>query len=866
MSHETYTPLMQQYHDVRAAYPDTLLFFQVGDFYELFFDDAKIAAPFLGIALTSRGTNNGEPIPLCGVPMHAKDHYLHKLVKGGFKVALCDQVEEAQSGKLVKRAVTQVLTPGTLTDSKLLDEKAASYLFSFYPSEHEWALLFIELLTAQLWATLVPAQSERTVELELARFFPHELLIPDVKAARNLIPFFRKQGYFTTVVAGDVCADSFSAAKQWFSGFSEQTQKLLEKHEAMRLALYYFYAYVQRTHHASLDQFNQLFVYQSDDFLVMDAATQRNLELVRNAHDGGDKNTLFVVVDGASTPMGSRMIKKWIQRPLVKKEAIVQRHEVISRFIEDVPFLQTMRQLLSAIGDIERIIGRILLERAQSYDYLALRKCLEIVPSIRHELSRYEALSLVTLIFHHLEDLSDLSVFLQQSLSDDLSNGCLIKKGFDQQLDYMRDLIMHGNQRVVDLERTEQEQTKIPLKIRYNTVHGYYIEITNTHKHLIPDRYIRRQTLIGKERYITPELQQCAYEIERAHAQIAAGEQELFKRVKQYVSSYRTPLRKLAHALAHLDALHGFAMVAYNNGYIRPTFTDTRDIVITGGRHPVVEHSMQAHFIPNDTHLTDDQPLWIITGPNMGGKSTYLRQVALMCVMAQSGAFIPAQRAQLTVLDRIFTRIGAGDNLAVGKSTFLVEMEETASICTQATEKSLVILDEVGRGTSTFDGLAIARAVLEYLYLHVRARCLFATHYHELTSLHTIHQGIVPFYMASKKTDMGIIFLYKIVRGVADGSFGIEVARLAGIPEQIIVHAQQYVFDLTQGNGHTRGQHNELSTSGEITKLHDQLEELRCYRDFGTELQNMVLDELTPRQAFDLLWRWKKWLDEKGSG
>ncbi|TET36549.1 DNA mismatch repair protein MutS [Candidatus Dependentiae bacterium] len=885
MNTEKHTPLMQQYHDIRREHPDTLLFFQVGDFYELFFEDAKKASAFLGIALTARGKSGGEPIPLCGVPIHAKEHYLHKLIKGGFRVAICDQQEEPTPGKLVRRAVTQVLTPGTLTDSKLLDEKSASYLFSFYPGEREWTLLFGELLTAQLWATTVPANSERIVESELARFFPDELLIPNIKAAKPFIPFFKKQGYFTTLVDGDIRSDGNATAQEWLQRFPENTQQLIQKHESMRLALYYFYAYIKRTQQTSLDQFNQLFVYKPEDFLVMDAATQRNLELIRNNQNGGYTNTLFAVMDGATTPMGSRMIKKWLQRPLIKKEAIVQRQDAIAAFVCEMPFLQTMQQLLASMGDMERMVGRIALSRAQHHDYTALKKCLEVIPEIRVQLQQYSATALFNVISSHMADFSALSDLLHRALHDEPGGNKLIKAGFDQQLDYMRNLIENSNRSIVELERKEQGETTISsLKIRYNNVHGYYIEITNPNKHLVPERYKRRQTLVGKERYTTPELLSLAHEIERAHAQIEAREKELFDQVKRTVAEQSTPLRKLAHALAHLDAIHGFAKVAYNNGYIRPTFTDTRDITIADGRHPIVEQNAQTGFIPNDTNLNDAQSLWIITGPNMGGKSTYLRQVALLCIMAQCGAFVPAKRAELALLDRVFTRIGAGDNLAAGKSTFLVEMEETASICAHATKKSLVILDEVGRGTSTFDGLAIAHAVIEYLYTHIGARCLFATHYHELTTLPAQYPGIVPFYAASKKTDSGIVFLYKIMQGVADGSFGIEVAKLANLPDEVISKAVEHLKTLTeheQAYAHHAVPAVPADVSGvaesdcvrrssqersrkmddrllqENRRLKEKIAALQKQAAIITELQNLSLDELTPKQAFDLLWQWK---------
>ncbi len=852
---------MQQYFEIKANFPDTLLFFQVGDFYELFFEDAEVAARFLGIALTKRGTHNDKPIPLCGVPLHAKHHYLQKLVKGGFKVALCDQLEEAKPGTLVKRGIAEVLTPGTLTDSQLLDEKSSSYLFSLYPGEHEWALVFGELLTAQLWATIIPAGSDRMVESELARFFPDELLIPDIKAAKPLHAFFKKQGYVTTIVEGSISGGSESLDR-WIGQFPEPQQKACADHASLRLALYYFYAYLSKNQHKSLDQFNQLFLYQPEDFLQLDAATQRNLELARNSHDGSRVGTLLSVMDGAATPMGSRMIKKWIQRPLVKKEAIEQRLDVVAHFVADVMQLQMMQQLLAPLGDVERVIGRIVLGRGQPYDYEALRSCMQSLPALVSCLNSKKNLALLCVIAKHLDQFDSLATYLHNALADDVTSGTIIKTGFDKELDHMRDMINSSNEKLLALERYEQQETGIQsLKIRYNAIHGYYIEVTNPNKDLVPDRYQRRQTLVGKERYTTPELAQLAYDIERSRAHIADKEKQLFNSVKEHVASYASNLRRLAHALAHMDALHGIAKISYNNGYTRPSFTDTRDITIKAGRHPVIESLSDASFIPNDATMNDARSLWIITGPNMGGKSTFLRQNALICIMAQCGSYVPAQYAKLPLLDRIFTRIGAGDNLAAGKSTFLVEMEETASICMQATDRSLVILDEVGRGTSTFDGLAIAQAVIEYLYEQVRARCLFATHYHELTHLSDQKPGIISAYVLSKKTDAGIVFLYKIQEGVADGSFGVEVARLAGLPLQIIQRSEQLLGELSRYEAPHVAPARLVSDSTYelLTREKD-----RCAREL-TELKSRYallegapLDDMTPRQAWDLLWRLKE--------
>ncbi len=862
IKNQEHTPLMQQYHDIKVDYTDTLLFFQVGDFYELFFDDAKQAAAFLGIALTARGKNKGEPIPLCGVPIHAVDHYIAKLVKGGFKVALCDQLEDPKPGSIVKRGVKQVLTPGTLTDSKLLDERTASYLFSFYPAGDSWGLVFSELLTAQIFITTVPAGSEKLLESELIRFFPDEILIPGAVRAQEFQTYFKKLGYFTTVVHDE---SSQHDAQQWLQQqFTQSAYEQVDSDEAMRQALFYFYAYMSKHQRASLDQFTTLFFYKPDDFLIMDAATQRNLELVKNAHDGTSKNTLFSVMDRARTAMGSRMIKKWILRPLVKKEAIVQRQDVINLCCADVALVNNVEQLLAHIGDVERVVGRIALQRASLLDYSALSRMLLIIPQFKKSISAYKHIFLMRVIVDHLGEFSALSDLLRAALHDEPSQEMIIKLGFDHKLDEMRMLVNNSNEKIMELELAEQNATGITsLKIRYNAIQGYYIEVTNANLSAVPERYRRLQTLVGRERFMTPELQQLQHGIESARKDIVHHEQAIFETIKREVAQHISALRKSAHAIAHIDALLSLARLAYDNGYTRPSLHEKRDIIITKGRHPVVEQSLFHTFIPNDTMLTDEQSLWIITGPNMGGKSTYLRQVALISVMAHIGSFVPAHNAHIALLDRIFTRLGASDNVAEGKSTFLVEMEETAMICTQATEKSLVILDEVGRGTSTFDGLAIAQAVVEYIFTTIGARCLFATHYHELTQLPQTYPGIAVYQAASKKMEHGIVFLYTIIRGVADGSFGIEVAKLAHLPEKVIERSCALVQSFAQGTVHVMpAVVDRLDLSSENIALKAENKRLLAEQSKAIKMANMLaeldFDTLSPKKAFDLLWSYKE--------
>lgn len=870
MQIDNLTPLMKQYYGVKQQFLDALVLFQVGDFYELFFDDAKTAAAYLGITLTKRGkSGDGEPIPLCGVPVHALDHYLTKLVRGGFKVVLCDQLEEAQPGKMVERGVTRVLTPATLTEASLLDEKNASFLFSFFPLEHSWGLVFGELMTAQLFGTVLHASSEKILESELVRFVPDEIVLPPNKLGKQFQSYFKQQGYFISLV--DQMHDHQQHALEWLQHFKSDAQKQFDQHESLRLAVLNFYAYLRKTNEPSLNNFNSMQWYKPDDFVMLDSATQRNLEIIKNNYDGGREHTLCAALDGAVTGMGSRMIKKWILRPLVKPEAILQRHDAVQECVTEVAFLQQIKDILRAIGDLERVIGRIALRRGQVNDYLQLGQALAHVPQLKQLLQGRHA-TLLVMIVDHIYDFSLLYRLLVKSLNDDSSKPWVIRSGFDQRLDRARELVDHSTAKIAALEQQEIEATGISsLKIRFNQVHGYYVEITKTHYDAVPARYIRRQTLVGRERFTTHELQSLEQEIATAHRDIVGLEQALFDTIKQEVARHITPLRKLAQALSHLDALGGFATSAYDYGYVRPLVTDNRDIVIVAGRHPVVERELTQRFIANDTTLTDEQSLWIITGPNMGGKSTYLRQVAQIVLMAQCGSFVPAAQAQLPIVDRIFTRIGAGDNLVGGKSTFMVEMEETAAICSLATSKSLVILDEVGRGTSTFDGLAIAQAVVEYLYTTVKARCIFATHYHELTALQATYPTMASYYAASTKTSSGIVFLYKIIRGVADGSFGIEVAKLAALPSAVIERAQQIVTHLSEhemSGGHSEHANltqNVLSDFSHAKRVSPEDEQwallqakLKKQEEQLTLLHGIDYDNLSPKKAFDLLWRLKE--------
>ncbi len=846
------TPLMRQYFDIKAQYPDTILLFQVGDFYELFFDDATKAAAILGIALTSRGKHEGEPIALCGVPLHVVDLYVSKLVRAGFKVALCDQLEAATPGKVVERGVTQVLTPATLTDMKLLDEKSASYLCIFFPTQTSWALLFVELLTGQLFVTLFSTLSVVALDAELNRFMPDEIVVPATKLGMNFGTQFQQQGY--AVSQEQYSAQHDAEAQDWFKKQFPQADSGPRTDgvtNGFSGALTILYRYLKRNNEQGLAEIKHLSLYKPEDYLMLDAGTQRNLELVKNAQNGTVAHTLFSVLDKAVTPMGSRMIKKWLLRPFIKKASIEERLHAVELLVRNHGMKNELRAQLQGIGDLERIVGRIALKRAQVHDYRALVKALAVVPGIKKLLASNESRLLASLSAK-MGDFTALEDLLQESLSDDTSTDWLVKQGFDSRLDRLRTLVSQGAQQIIALETQERQKTGInSLKIRYNQVHGYGIEITNTHAHLVPEQYIRVQTLANRERFTMQELKNLEHDLTKARSEIVQVEKEVFERIKGQVETYIPALKKLASALAYLDGLGSLAQVAYAQRYVRPTFNDDHILSVTEGRHPVVEMRLNTGFIPNDVHLADDASLWLVTGPNMGGKSTFLRQVALITLMAQMGSFVPATSANLALVDRIFTRIGAADNVAEGKSTFLVEMEETALICTQATKQSLIILDEVGRGTSTFDGLALAQAVVEYIYTQLKARCLFATHYHELTVLSEQHAGIRPYYAASMKAQQGILLLHKIMPGIADGSFGLEVATLAQLPEPIIVRARQILKQLDHAPVLSKRSFEQvdsdtsMSSSGRGQEVMD-------------ELAKIDSEQITAKQALDVIWRLKE--------
>lgn len=840
------TPLMQQYLAIKNEYPEQMVLFQVGDFYELFFEDAEKAALFLGITLTKRGKVSGKDIPLCGVPVHTVDHYIKKLVKGGYTVALCQQLEEARPGTVVKRGVTRVFTPGTLVETQLLDEKSPSYLCIFFADEDDVGLLCSELLTGQLFVTRLSLCDAQLLENELARFFPDEVVVPAC-IDKKIIGICKKFGYALSILDIEALPSEESFHSWLQENFFTSINKTIYEHKVFEKALYYFYAYVTKTNKQALGLFKTINIYKTQDFLQLDCTTQKNLELVVNTYDGTRKHTLFDVIDKAVTPMGSRMLKKWILRPLVIYDAIIHRQQLVEWFVQHPLLHSAIKEYIYRCADIERAVGRILIQKGQVTDFLLLRASLQVVEKVKKILV-YDAqqIYIAQLLASQLPEVQELGLLLEQALTDDPLADAIIKKGFDKELDELQDLYLNGAQKIVELEKEEQRKTGIStLKIRFNNLYGYYIETSKIGAEKVPAYYKPMQSLVGKERYTIEHLELLAHRIQQSKTEYELKQTQLFDEIKKQVLLQGVALRKMCYALANLDALASLATVALDYGYHKPTINTERNYLINAGRHPVVEQYMSNAFIANDICLNQDKSIWIITGPNMGGKSTYLRQIALIALLAHIGSYVPAKQADIPLLDRIFTRVGSGDFVAGGKSTFLVEMEETGAICRFATSASLVILDEVGRGTSTVDGRSIAQAVIEYLAQKEGPLCLFATHYHELTCLQDRYTNIEAHYMKSKKTEHGILFLYQLVKGVADGSFGIEIAKLAQLPESIINRSQELCLQALQD------EHQIVNVppinNNQPSKV-QAIDWLLLEKIVKTDTNNM-----TPLQAFNLL-------------
>ena len=872
------TPMLRQYQRIKAENPGAILMFRLGDFYEMFYDDALLASKALSLTLTARGRGTRNEAPMCGVPYHAAEGYIARLIRHGFRVAICDQVEDPRSAKgIVRRAVTRVVSPGTVTDPAQLFERRPNYLASILPARDGFGCAYLDLSTGDF--RLAEHRGERAAERlaeQLAVFAPREILVPEGEGPPpNPGPDLPSGALTGTAPAWAYAAAAARRALLELLGTASLEGFGVEERDLAIGAAGGLLHYLQETQKADLKHITRVVWHADHDFMLLDATTRRTLELTENARDGGSEATLLSILDRTETPMGGRLLRDWLLRPLLSVGAIEERLEAVG-FLHDRPTERgALRSLLGRVNDLERLLARCSLGTANPRDLSALRDSLLALPPIAALGVAFTPPALSRLVAG-LDVLDDLRCRLAEALADEpppgAREGGIVRDGFNAEVDDLRAIRRDSRAYLAGVEARERARTGIAsLKVRYNKVFGYYLEVSNANRALVPADYERRQTLVGAERYITPELKEYEAKVLTAQERLEALEHELFVALRERVVEAAPRLRRTAAALAALDTLASLAEVAAAHGYTRPRIDDSARLRITLGRHPVVERLLQQErFVPNDCLMdAGERQILILTGPNMGGKSTYLRQVALIVLMAQAGSFVPAQEAEVGLVDRIFSRVGASDNLARGQSTFLVEMNETANILNNATARSLILLDEVGRGTATFDGLSIAWSVAEYLHdtPAVAARTLFATHYHEMTELALLRPRVRNLTMAVREWNDSIVFLRQVLEGAADRSYGIQVARLAGLPPAVIERSREVLANLEREeltrDGRPKLARHPGPGGGGPPAGPAQLGLFAPVEDPVIEaLRGARPEEMTPLQALNLLAELKKRLEE----
>ncbi len=883
------TPLMKQYREIKHRHLDAILLFRMGDFYEMFDEDAVTAAKVLEITLTARNKSKGIETPLCGFPYHAAEGYIAKLIRRGFKVAVCEQVEDPKLAKgIVKREVIRIVTPGTVLDSNLLDAKDNNYLASLYPAKDGFGLSFLDISTGEFFlAEIRGAGNLAELDNVLARFTPREIVYPrGYQAERGLLALLRQytqavNGFddwtFDYETAYRTLLDHFKTVSLEGFGVTDMKMGISSAGAALR--------YMEETQKTGLANLRQVKPFRLREYMVLDASCQRNLELIRNIYDGSSRGTLLAILDFTVTSMGGRKLREWLLNPLMDAGEIERRLDVISELKNGHQVRTNLRTALGEVYDLERLISRVSLGVANARDLLALKRSFDALPNLRALIADLGSKMIYDLV-NGWDDLQDASELIEKAIADDppytFREGRLIKKGFDAELDDLRFISSEGKGWIAGIEKRERERTRISsLKVSYNKVFGYYIEVTKTNLSNIPPDFIRKQTLTNAERFITPELKEYEDKVLGAEEKILEMEFKLFQQVREQLGAWTVRVQDMARRLAILDSLASLSESAAKNNYTRPMILDGDGLKIVEGRHPVLEQlTADERFIPNDTILDcEENQLIILTGPNMAGKSTYMRQVAVIAIMAQMGSFVPAREAQIGLIDRIFTRVGASDFITRGQSTFMVEMTETANILNNATDKSLIILDEIGRGTSTFDGISIAWAVAEYIHMSLRSRTLFATHYHELTELTLTMDRVKNYTVAIKEWNDQIIFLRRVVEGGADKSYGIQVARLAGLPQAVILRAKEVLANLEKAEFNELGEPvaaPKLGAERGDTERQDrqkiranQTDEAATFEPqlglFASEagllfkeLQDLNLNSMTPLEAMNKLHELKK--------
>jgi DNA mismatch repair protein MutS len=860
--------MIKQYLQIKSQYPDAILFFRMGDFYEMFFEDAHVGSRELDIALTSRDKGQKDSVPLCGVPHFAVETYISKLLQKGYKVALCDQVEDPKFAQgIVKREVVRVFTPGLVTDAIQLGTGENNYLMGFSAEGEVFGLAFLDISTGELKACQI--SGFEPFLSEVLRNEPKEILSLKRFQEHPCFEGFKKNfGNGLITYLDDPKLDAIPSYSE------NERNSVLQKTPLAAQAIALVLQYAKENQKKSLSHIRPLSFYQVQDFMVIDEVTKRNLELTRSLFEQGKRGSLFWLLDETITLMGSRTLKQWLNYPLIDIQAIGRRLEGVSELKEKKIERKQLRESLKGIQDIERLTSRIFLGHTNARDLIGLKNSLQHLPILRANLQPFIA-SIIMESATGIEKFDDLCQLLESSIMDNppltIREGGIIKPNYDKELDGLREIGREGKGWILQLEAEERKKTGISsLKVRYNQVFGYYIEVTKSNLHLVPDHYIRKQTLVNAERFITPELKEFETKVLGAEEAICQLESRLFEEIRRKVSDETVRLQKTASAIAVIDILGSMAEIADRYGYVHPIVDEGDEIIIRDGRHPVLERmGLSERFVPNDTQMdTQEHQILIITGPNMAGKSTYLRQVALIILMAQMGSFVPASEAKIGVVDRIFTRIGALDNIMRGQSTFMVEMTETARILNQATSRSFVVLDEIGRGTSTFDGLSIAWAVAEYLHDQplLRPKTLFATHYHELTELALTKERVKNYNVAVKEWGGEIIFLRKIVEGGTNRSYGIQVARLAGLPQKVIDRAKEILSNLEKGELDGMGMPKIATTKTPGLKPKPPLQpSLFAQPDsVRSELKKIKTDQLTPLEALNILDELKKKAEEDG--
>lgn len=863
MSSPLHTPMMRQYLEIKAQHPESILFFRMGDFYEMFLDDALVASRILDIALTSRNKGSGDEIPFCGVPYHSAQPYIARLIEAGYRVAICEQVEDPKQAKgIVKREVVRIVTPALVTEADSLVPEENSFLLALAVTDHQWGAAWLDLSTGEFRATHLEGLSN-AVALA-ASVLPRELLLPERLRHEPPAELLSVLGQRPRSSVPDWVLDTDYASRLLCTQFNVATPDALglAGMTPVLMAVGMILHYLQENRHASLPHLRDLSIVRQNEHLSLDPATRRNLELTANMSDGKRVGSLLGCLDRTVTAMGARLLKQWLSYPLVQVEPIRQRLSAVEELVERPDLRNALADLLKQVHDLERLNGRVSLASASGRDLRALYDSLEQVPRIRVLLAETGSPFLQKLV-QQLDPLKDIRTLIEQAITPapplSLRDGGIIADGYNSELDELRSISREGKGFIARLEAKERERTGISsLKIRYNKVFGYYIEVTKANLASVPADYIRRQTVATGERYVTPELKDYEEKVLGAEDRIGELEYALFQEVREQTAAQGGRITCTAAALAALDVVQSLASVAVECNYCKPQVNDGDLIEITEGRHPVVEAmNLGERFVPNDTRLDLHQnQLLIITGPNMAGKSTYMRQVALIVLMAQIGSFVPASRATIGITDQIFTRVGAGDNLARGQSTFMVEMMETAQILRNATPKSLVVLDEIGRGTSTFDGLSIAWAVAEYLHdtSRCKARTLFATHYHELADLAATREGITNLTVAVKEWNDQVIFLRTIVPGAASHSYGIQVARLAGMPLAVIERAREVLKTLEEGEFEQGAPRLAKSRFAPPQKESRQYTLFEPQGDLLRErLKKLNISAMTPLEALNLL-------------